>query len=435
MRTQEELAPHVREIVRALEEKTEETEIADELEKFMDFGIPLQQAKREIIRNHGGSPSGGRRTLDLLTGQDGSVNLLVKILTVNPKEIVVSGEKKQIFYGLLGDETRVLPYTAWRDFQLEKGQVVKILNAYTSTWQESPQVNLGDRTTVAQSDETVTPPERVRPPTERKIAQLENGMNNVFLVARVMGLFQKTIESKDGTKGITSGVFVDETGRVPFTVWGAVPFKDNDVVKIRGAYVKSWRGAPNLNANDASGVEILEQSLLPSIDVLAKEQTRSIGEIARIGGATGVAVEATVLEVRQGSGLIFRCGQCNRVLQKRECRIHGKVEGIADLRVKAVLDDGTGALTAFIGRPLTETLIGRTLGECQSIAREAMSPDVIQTEMVAKLAARPLRVTGNVTSDEFGLMLIATGAEILSVPQESVVDEARKLLSELEGGA
>ncbi|MBI4393368.1 MAG: hypothetical protein HY556_06185 [Euryarchaeota archaeon] len=432
MRTQEELAPHVREIIRALEDKPQETEIATELERFMEFGIPLQQAKREIIRNHGGGAYGVRRTLDSLTGPENSVHLLVKILTVNPKEVTVAGEKRAIFYGLLGDETRVLPYTAWRDFQLEKGAVVKVLNAYATVWQEAPQINLGDRTTIAPSDETITPPERVRPPTERKVEQLESGLNNVSIIGRVMGLFQKTVESKEGTKGITSGVLVDETGRVPFTVWGAVQFKDNDVIRVRGAYVKSWRGAPNLNVNDGSGIEVLEQIVLPGIDVLAKEPTRSIGEIARVGGATGVAVEGTLLEIKQGSGLVFRCGQCNRVLQKRECRVHGKVDGVPDLRVKGVLDDGTGVLTAFIGRPLTEKLIGRTLDECQQMARDAMSPDVIQTEMIAKLAAKPLRVTGNVTSDEFGLMLIATGAEPLSIVSASLADEARSILSRLE---
>jgi len=46
------------------------------------------------------------------------------------------------------------------------------------------------------------------------------------------------------------------------------------------------------------------------------------------------------VDVQSGSGLIKRCPECNRALVKGACGEHGKVEGVYDLRIKAVLDDG-----------------------------------------------------------------------------------------------
>jgi LemA protein len=48
------------------------------------------------------------------------------------------------------------------------------------------------------------------------------------------------------------------------------------------------------------------------------------------------------------------------------------MEGTPDLRVKAIVDDGTGALTAIFPRALTERLIGRSLDEALAEARERM---------------------------------------------------------------
>jgi len=47
-----------------------------------------------------------------------------------------------------------------------------------------------------------------------------------------------------------------------------------------------------------------------------------------------------IVDIQSGSGLIKRCPECNRAPCKRRMRRTGKVEGIYDLRVKAVMDDG-----------------------------------------------------------------------------------------------
>ncbi|HVL48014.1 MAG TPA: replication factor A [Candidatus Thermoplasmatota archaeon] len=432
---QTDLAPHVQEITRALDNRVESAEVEDELRRYLEYGVPLAQAKRDIVRNHGGTlKAGAKRLADLAEGDRG-VDLLAKVLTVNPKEITVKGEAKTIFYGFLADETSKVPYTAWKDLGLERGAVYDIKNVYVKKgFREGVEVNLGDYTTVARSavdlavkDGYAAGPERVAP--DRHVGELRDGMNNVTVTVRFLEAREKILVGAQGERKVIEGIVADATGKVPFTAWSPEPIRAGAVAKIRNAYVKSWRGVPNLNFGESATLEFLDDAALAPADALARDRRLTIGEVERAGGAQGVVLEGVVLEVKKGSGLIQRCTQCNRVLQKRECRVHGKVDGAWDLRVKAVLDDGWGAVTFFLGREGTEKLSGRTLAEWQKVASEAMTTDVVLDELVQRLTGRRLVVSGNALSDDFGLSLIATAGAFAETGD--VKADAERLLGEV----
>ena len=75
-------------------------EIEKEFEKFMDYGVPIEQAKQTLVKKYGGevvftgssSASSEERTLitDLKPNQY-SVKLLGHVVAINPKEITVKG--------------------------------------------------------------------------------------------------------------------------------------------------------------------------------------------------------------------------------------------------------------------------------------------------------------------------------------------------------
>jgi replication factor A1 len=121
-----------------------------------------------------------------------------------------------------------------------------------------------------------------------------------------------------------------------------------------------------------------------------------------------------------------------------ECRIHpGKQKGTPDLRIKAVLDDGHGVATFFANRDATERVLGKPLAACLEEARDAMTVDVIFNELKDKLTTRRVLVSGNATSDEFGLQIIAS--DLAFAPAREAQAEAEKMLGQLveflqEGG-
>jgi replication factor A1 len=135
-------------------------------------------------------------------------------------------------------------------------------------------------------------------------------------------------------------------------------------------------------------------------------------------------VVGTIIEVRPGSGIITRCPDCNRTFQNGECSIHGKVKGKTDLRLKLIIDDGTGSISSILNREISEKLLGKTLEDCKK-----MSENDLENMINKTLFAQTISIRGNALGDDFGTSIISKDAEMVSM---SIQDEAEKLSNELE---
>jgi len=444
----DDIAPHVHDITRALGGKVSEQEIEKELSNYINvYRVSLDTAKRSIVKKHGGNPAhlslGIQKTIRELVPGENSVNLLARFVSVNEKTIDSENGPRTILYGILGDATATVPFTAWEPLPLEpaRGDVVRIANAYTKEYRGQVQVNLGTRTVVTKESPDLLPPAPAGadgpPPsaakaTPAKIVDMREGSSNIAFTARVLSVEAREVDVDGGKKTVYSGVLADETAKSQFSAWKDFALAEADVLRVEGAYVKSWRGIPQISFDERALVKKLEDKDLPPMEELARSPRMWIEDLGERGGGVDVTVRGILIDLKEGSGLIYRCPECKRVLRKGVCRIHGEVSGFPDLRVKAVLDDGSGALTAVFGKELTEGLLDKTVEECIAEAKEAMSQEVIRDHLADLLVAQPIEARGNVTSDDYGLMMIVDQAKILKV---DVQEEARAMLEELEGPA
>jgi replication factor A1 len=431
------LAPHIEEITRALGDKLSEEQIAEELQKYVDvYKLSIPMAKRTIVKKYGGDASGFsagfQRKLAELRPNEPNVDFVAKVLSANAKEVQAKGEKKQIVFGFLGDDTTTLPYTAWEieDLQLNKGDVVSVKGAYTREYQGRVQINFGNRVSIKKEDPSTVGDIQVAqgPPRSVEIGELREAMGYVEVKGRILSLEPREVTVQGETKKIFSGVLADETGKVQFTAWSDFKLKEDEVVRISKGTVKAWRGIPQLNF-DERGEVIKIKEKYPSAEELRKTGVRMIAEIAARGGAVDATVRGVLIEVRDGSGLIMRCQECKRALQKGMCKIHGRVDGYPDLRVKAILDDGSGAVGVVMNRDLSEKLLDTTLDESMQKAKEKMNFDMVKDEMDELLTLKILTVSGPVTADQYGLSMIVKEAQLSTVDAKQ---EAEKLLVELE---
>jgi replication factor A1 len=435
-------APHIDDIARVLGDKVDRDTIARQLDEYLNvYRVPLGTAKESIVKKHGGNPqaleAGVFLKLSELRPDEPSVDLLVRVVAVNTKTISVDGNEKDIVYGILGDDSGTLQFTAWdaSRFQYEKGNVLRIVSAYTKGWNDEVQVNLGDRAAITREEDGALPP----PPQgaaavvggEVKVSDLRAGMRGLDLTFRVLSVAPRQVNVKGEEKTVWSGSLADETGMIEFSSWHDFDLEEGDAVRLQGGYIRTWRGVPQLSFDGRDDLEKLDGTALPDADDLAHESLVTIEDLERRGGAHSVAVNGIMIEVREGSGLVFRCTECRRVVRKGTCSIHGRVENTADLRVKGVVDDGTGSLSVIINRELTEELLGKSLEDCKSLAQETFDPDAVRDLLVDRLVAKPVKVTGNVVSDDFGLMMIVRD---VSDAQVDVKGEAKDLLSGLEVG-
>ncbi|WP_435115167.1 Single-stranded DNA binding protein [Halolamina sp. C58] len=420
---------HAEELASAL--GVDKQEVKEDLENLLQYSVPIDEAKQSVRRKHGDGGGGDAtpESLDVadLTTEHDNVTVTVRVLTKGTRSIRYQGDDITIREGELADETGIVSYTAWQEFGFEPGDTVTVGNAGVREWEGSPELNLGDSTSVALESEELDVPYEIG--GERDLIELEPGDRGRTVEVQVVEVEERTIDGRDGETEILSGVIGGETSRLPFTDWDPHPeIETGESVRLEDVYVREYRGAPSVNVSEFSTVTALDEA----VTVTDSAPSMSIGEAVTGGGLFDVELSGNVIEVRDGSGLIQRCPECNRAIQNGECRSHGDVEGEDDLRTKAILDDGTGTCTVILGRELTEEIYGGDLDDAREAAREAMDREVVAETIAGELVGDAYRARGSLSVDEYGANLNADAFEPVEEDPET---EARELLAALGVGA
>ncbi|WP_439026607.1 Single-stranded DNA binding protein [Haloarchaeobius sp. DT45] len=404
-------------------------EVKSDLENLVSYSVPMDEAVQSLRRKYGDDSGGGssapsEKTIGDVTPEDSSVSVTGRVLTVGKRSIQTQGEQQVIFEGELADETGKISYTAWTDFGLSAGDTIQVGNAGVREWDAKPELNLGESTSLSFLDEALEVPYNIG--GEANLRDLKSGDRGVTVEVAVEEVERRTIDGRNGETDILSGVFGDESGRLPFTCWEPDPVIENGgTVRIENAYVREYRGVPEVNVSEFSTVTGIDHD----VKVGSAATEMSIAEAVASGGIYDVALVGNVIAVREGSGLIERCPECNRVVQNGQCRAHGNVDGVDDLRVKAILDDGTGTATVVLDRDITEAVYGGTLDDAKDQAREAMDKEVVADTIRDAIVGPEFRVRGHFSVDDYGANLDATE---FGRTEDDPTARAKALLSEVD---
>jgi replication factor A1 len=425
------LAPVIQEIKRALPD-IDETKIEDELKRYHRYGIHLQEAKNAILKRFGARPTSssiGTRTLTELVGGETNFEVTARCLSSKERLQNTANGEKTLVSGLLADRTMIRRFVSWEGHSMEKGKTYLIRGASARPFRGEVEISLGAYATIEEpqpdplGDLDVSKLPRFGPLQEVKLRDVRSGMGNVEVVGKILSVEEKTVEAEGSTKRICDGMIADDTKKLRFTVWSAFPYSIGDVVRIRGAYVKDWRGIPQLNFDERAEIERLDD-----VDFDIETSPRLLAEDLSGAGATDVEVAGTILEVREGSGLITRCPVCNRALSDGSCSMHGEQTGFPDLRAKVVLDDGTGVLFAVLNTEITEELLCMGVAECEK--RYSQDEKRILELLEKKLLGKMYRMKGNVIRDDFGSTILPSSI----VPDEDpYMEQVDELLRKMEG--
>jgi len=389
----------------------DKAEVKADLENLVEYSVPVEEAKESLRRKYGtgGASGGSTPSVDSIAEIDtdtGSVNLTARVLTVGTRQITVDGEQQLIREGELADDSGKIAYTAWEDFGLEAGDTVTLGNAGVREFRGEAQVNVGSSTTVTFEDEALEVPYEVGP--DRTLADLRIGDAGRAIEVVVEEVEQRVIDGRDGETTIKSGVFGDESGRLPFTDWGnRTLLEEGATVRAENVHVREFRGVPEVSLSEEAVVEPIERE----IEVGEAVDRRTVREAVATGGIYDVEVVGNVVDVREGSGLIERCPECGRVIQNGQCRSHGEVDGEDDLRVRAILDDGTDTVTIVLGPDQTAEVYGGGLEKAREEARDAMDQTVVGETIAQEIVGREYRVRGHLSVDDYGATLDASEFE------------------------
>jgi replication factor A1 len=406
-------------------------EVTRDLKNLVNYSVPMDEAKQSLRRKYGDGDGGGggggpsSKAIGEVTTGDSNVTVTAVVLTSGRRSIQYNGEQHVIREGELADETGRISYTAWDGFDgdLEPGQTVQLGNAGVREWDGKPELNLGDSTNATVVDERLDVDAEVG--GEASLADLEPGDRGITVEVQILECEQKLIDGRDGETTILSGVLGDESGRLPFTDWEPHDaIEAGASVRIEETFVREFRGAPSVNVSEFSTVTPLSTPVTVTEDA----PRLPIREAVESGGLFDVELTGSVIEIRDGSGLIERCPECGRVIQNGQCRSHGAVEGEDDLRTKAILDDGTGTVTVILGDDLTAQVYGGDLDDAREHARDAMDKEVVADRIAERVVGREYVVRGSLSVDEYGANL---NADRFAEADDDPAERANTLLGEV----
>lgn len=253
--------------------------------------------------------------------------------------------------------------------KLERNKPIRIVNGYVKKNNDRLEINVGRYGEVELAEGTEIPEVSSR---EKKVSELEEGMDDVDVYARVervfpMNTFTKTIPNGEQRQGkVTNAVITDGEEETRLVLWGehaeaAQKLSKNDLIKIEGGYVKKnrdrdevhlgWRGRLKVNPETDKNI--------PEIKVNRKK----IHEINQMKPGKEVETRATVAQVFDPK-IMETCPECGAMLRQGECEEHGAPEKPSYMSIlNVVLDDGTGTVRATAFRKNADRLLGKTAKE------------------------------------------------------------------------
>jgi replication factor A1 len=200
----------------------------------------------------------------------------------------------------------------------------------------------------------------------------------VSVMVKVVDLWEPTSDSIAQV-----GLIGDVTGRLKFTKWAKADLpelEEGAVYRFDNVVTSEYEGRYSINLNSRSSIEPVDDDI-------------EVGD-----GAEELSIEAPMVAIQSGSGLIKRCPHedCTRVLQDGRCAEHGEIAGEFDLRIKAVFDDGTTVQHAIFDKDATEAIADISIEDAKQQAMDALDTSVVANDLIDRLVGRYYRVSGRV---------------------------------------
>jgi replication factor A1 len=359
--------------------------------------------------------------------------ILGRVVTVQRREITrrSDGGRRPILSGLLSDGTATVRFTWWDPPAegIEQGMVLRAANVQIREYQGRPELTFGLRTRVEPASEVELPKLAKNEFPLRSVATLGTADEGFSLEVRLIRVAPKNVTVGQEQRVVYEGLLADAAGTVAFTAWSDFQFRVGETIRITGGYVRKFRSQVQVVLDGRSAVERIERPDLPAPAQVLASPLLSVARLEAQGGGELVRVAGVVVGIVPPSGLVYRCPNCRRSVTEGACRVHGRVEGIADLRCRLALDDGTGCVVVNAGRSETERLWGVTLADCLARIRESPDTTALETELANAVLGRRLEVRGRATKDDFGVTMQPEAIEEVTSDIARIADELRARLS------
>ncbi|MEM0157323.1 MAG: OB-fold nucleic acid binding domain-containing protein [Thermoplasmataceae archaeon] len=327
---------------------------------------------------------------DLVPGTQ-NVDTLVNIVSLQRRELKNDRGESVYYYGILGDDTGTISFTAWIfPPTVRIGDVVEIRKASVREYKGINRVYID-----AGSEIIMHPGESMdvkRSYSQMKIKDLSTAQPYVTVEGRLSGVREKELD-RDGKKTMMYyGDLEDDTGKIRISSFEKA-LKEGTFVRMEGAKVSEYNG--RLRITVGSRTEVTE--IKPSFQI--GERLYDIHDINSPLG--GVTVNGFIVSLGPKSGLVMRCSVCNSRLDDIHCPDHPEASVVYDLFAYFTLDDGTGSIQCTGGKNALLGHIGFT-PEQYTPENKTISRRLVASRLQEKLLGRAVVIEGDVTRNQSG---------------------------------
>jgi len=419
-------------IIEQVAEQSEKTsakikELVEEKKKKFSGLLTESGAAYMVARDLGvnvGSESMKRLSISQLKDKMQNVDLLVRVMHLfSPKEFENRGKKGKLCNLIVADDTGEIRLTVWHDDvkrlqenQVKRGTIILLHNCYVKSFNDRNQISLAYNGSMDVNPKNIAfenlPEANV---AMSKISELNEGMNDVNTVARILRLFPATDFEKAERKGrVMNFMVADETGSIRATAWNdlveiASKLRENEVVKIDGAYIKKGLNGLELHLGWRSRLEKLDNdSGIPESTALLKGKAEKRKIMGLQASNDLVLVEGKIVAVNPGALFYNVCPKCFGKVQRLDegivCDKCGEVKE-PDIRqvISFRIDDGSAQINAVAYGKEAEKIVGLDNAELKKQAFERGREKMI--EELQEMAGKKIVVVGKVKDNSFSNQL------------------------------
>lgn len=201
-----------------------------------------------------------------------------------------------------------------------------------------------------------------------QIKNILAGMRNVETIGRVQQVYEvKEFASGERKGKVGAFLLADPTGVIRVVCWNDQTtllkgLKQNDVVKIEGAYVKENSGKKEVHVNDRT--KLIKNPLGEEVPELAstppEKRRKSLHELSEEDSS--VEIVGTIVQAFDPRFYEI-CPQCGKRARPKDanfaCDVHGVVTPTYGYVMNILLDDGTDTMRIVLFRNVVDQLLGQ----------------------------------------------------------------------------
>lgn len=327
-----------------------------------------------------------------LSEETNNETIVIKILSMKEKETKSERGEGIYYFGLLGDDTGTMPYTAWTmPATIRSGDVVELRNFNVKKYNDNLRVYIDSKTDVILRPDDKIEVKRVY--KEYRIKDLNMRDQYVTVSGNVSNVIEKSFEKDGAQRNVTHFTLEDETGSIRISLFDR-QIQDASSVRIEGARLSEYKGHYRLTAGD--------RSIITPVKITKSSENRIYNIYELLNPVDSVSITGLIVHVGEKGGLVRRCNECRKTLDDIKCPEHPDAGFMLDLFSYFTVEDGTGDLQCTAGRPALTELLEIKDADLDPAASKISKADVSKM-LMERLIDSPMILTGDIVSGTNGL--------------------------------